>query len=133
MTTFTIRIPYGMAGRLRSSDVRRWLADFSSRPVSLPADPGPGDFRVSLTLPENQVLDFAASLRSQPSSALRRLAVFRLDAGESGHSEARNVHVDPRISNTPNAAATGLVLLIQVVTAVLIIAAIGFFKPNESP
>jgi hypothetical protein len=51
MVTFTCRIPDSMAGRLSLADVRSWHTAFLRTPRALPADPGSGYERVSLTLP----------------------------------------------------------------------------------
>jgi len=55
--------------------MRSWIAEFLRAPYSLPPDPGPGDDRISLTLPAESVHALAGFLRCSPSEALRRLAL----------------------------------------------------------
>jgi hypothetical protein len=75
MTTFTLRMSSPMAARLNSGQMRSWIADFLRLPNSLPPDPGPGEDRISLTLPSESVHAVARFLRCSPSEALRRLAL----------------------------------------------------------
>lgn len=77
MTTFTIRASDVMAARLNSAETRNWLDTFLRNPHDI-LDPGPGQARISLTLPEAEVKAVAAYLQCSPSSALRRLAGERL-------------------------------------------------------
>jgi hypothetical protein len=77
MTTFTLRASDVMAARLNSAETRNWLDAFLRSPHDI-LDPGPGQARVSLTLPEAEVKAAAAYLQCSPSSALRRLAGERL-------------------------------------------------------
>jgi hypothetical protein len=77
MTTFTLRVSEMFAARLSSAEMRVWLEDFLHAPHSLPPDPGPGDERISLTLPPSLVEAASASLRCSTSAALRRIAVER--------------------------------------------------------
>jgi hypothetical protein len=78
MTTFTLRASSVMAACLSSAKTRTWLDAFLGEPHDILQDPGPGQARVSLTLPEAEVKAVAAYLRCSPSSALRRLAGERL-------------------------------------------------------
>ncbi len=78
METFTFRVPESLAGRLSSVQMRAWLADFLRQPHILPADPGSGEERVSLTLPSEVVRHAATFLRCSQSVALRRIATERL-------------------------------------------------------
>jgi len=78
MTTFTLRVADVMAARLSSAETRAWLDAFLREPHDILGDPGPGQARVSLTLPEAEVKAVAAYLQCRPSSALRRLAGERL-------------------------------------------------------
>jgi len=78
MTTFTIRVPLSMAGRLSSAQMRAWINDFLRAPGDLPGDPGPGETRVSLTLRHELVQSLAGKLAGPASTALRRLAALRL-------------------------------------------------------
>ena len=77
MTTFTLRASDVMVARLNSAETRNWLNTFLRNPHDI-LDPGPGQARVSLTLPEADVKAVAAYLQCSPSSALRRLAGERL-------------------------------------------------------
>ncbi len=90
MDTFTFRVPESLAGRLSSVQMRAWLADFLRQPHILPADPGSGDERVSLTLPSEVVRHAATFLRCSQSVALRRIATERLAISFSAavHQEA---------------------------------------------
>ena len=78
MGTLTFRIPQGLAGRLTSARMQSWLADFLRQPHVLPADPGSGEERISLTLPGESVRAAAGFLRCSSSAALRRIAAERL-------------------------------------------------------
>jgi len=75
MTTFTFRISNSLAGRTSSARMRAWIAEFLQHAHPLPPDPGPGEDRISLTLPGEQVRQLAGFLRCSPSEALRRLAL----------------------------------------------------------
>jgi len=75
METFTFRISESLARRLSSAQMRDWLGEFQRQPCQLPADPGPGEARISLTLPEAQVRAVAGYLRCSASTALRRIAL----------------------------------------------------------
>jgi hypothetical protein len=75
METFTFRIPESMAPHVSSPKMRTWLGDFLRQPYHFPADPGPGEARMSLTLPEALVQAVAAYLRCSASTALRRVAL----------------------------------------------------------
>ena len=77
-TTFTFRVSQCLASPLSSAEMRSWLEDFLRQPHVLPGDPGPGDARISLTLPRNAVDSVAAHLRCSASSGLRRIAIERL-------------------------------------------------------
>lgn len=89
MTTFTMRIPDSMAGRLSSSEMRSWLTQFLRNPHPLPPDPGSGYERISLTLPRGLVQTAAFNLRCSPSQALRRLAQERLGPRESARMNSQ--------------------------------------------
>jgi hypothetical protein len=78
IATFTLRVPIRLAARLSSAEMRSWLADFLRQPHALPADPGSGEKRISLTLPPQLVRDAASFLSCSPSAALRRIAAERL-------------------------------------------------------
>ncbi len=80
METFSFRLPTGWAARIDSATVRAWLADYLRQPGPLPPEPGPGDARVSLSLPRRPVKVLAALLDCSVSSALRRLSAGRLQS-----------------------------------------------------
>jgi len=82
VTTFTIRVSPALAAHLSSVEMRSWLEHFLRQPHTLPADPGPGEERISLTLPENTVDAVADYSQCSVSAALRRIAVAR--PGASG-------------------------------------------------
>lgn len=89
MTTFTIRVPQSMAGRLSSAQMRTWIIDFLRAPGELPRDPGPGEGRISLTLHKELVKNLAARWQCSPSIFLRRFAIFRLGSSEAPMKAAR--------------------------------------------
>lgn len=92
METFSLRVPGQWAARLDSSTVRSWLGEFFRHPSPLRDDPGPGDARVSLSLPKKPVRMLAAMLDEKPSGALRRLVAHRLPLfGEGRVLEALEV------------------------------------------
>jgi len=103
MDTFTFRVPDSLAGRLSSVQMRAWLADFLRQPHILPADPGSGEERVSLTLPSEVVRHAATFLRCSQSVALRRIATERLAISFSAavHQEAIAGHPGSRQSTIP--------------------------------
>lgn len=70
--TYTVRVPDSWAG-VGSADVRAMLAGFLQHPAKLPPDPGPGDARLSLSLPARAVKVVAALLDESESGALRRV------------------------------------------------------------
>jgi hypothetical protein len=80
LTTITLRVSDSLASYLSSSQMRSWLDAFLRQPHLLPADPGPGDARVSLTLDQSAVDAVATRLRSSKSSALRQIAAEHLKA-----------------------------------------------------
>lgn len=77
MQTFSLRLPAPWAARLDSATVRAWLASYLRKPGPLPPDPGPGDARVSLSLPRPPVRTLAAMHDVPVSVALRRLVAFQ--------------------------------------------------------
>lgn len=91
MTTFTLRVSSVMAACLSSAETRTWLDAFISKPHDILQDPGPGQARISLTLPEAEVRTVAAYLQCSPSSALRRLAGERLGTASSMPAPVANV------------------------------------------
>jgi hypothetical protein len=75
MTTFTLRLTAPLAQHVSSARMRSWIAEFLREPHSLPPDPGPGEDRLSLTLPGESVQAVAGFLHCTPSEALRRHAL----------------------------------------------------------
>jgi hypothetical protein len=75
MTTFTLRLTAPLAQHVNSARMRSWVAEFLNEPHSLPPDPGPGEGRISVTLPGESVQALAGFLHCTPSEALRRLAL----------------------------------------------------------
>jgi len=78
--TYTLRTTTPFRGQLSSGQMRSWIAEFLRRPHPLPADPGAGEYRLSLNLPDESVRDLAGLLRCSSSSALRRLALNALQS-----------------------------------------------------
>ena len=100
MATFTFRIPDSVTGRLSSAQMRSWLADFLRQPHALPADPGSGEERISLTLPKEAVSDAASLLRCSPSCALRRVAAERLRISAAVVQKTASAHPRTRLNGT---------------------------------
>jgi hypothetical protein len=94
MTTFTFRVSNSLADRLSSARMRSWIAEFLRQPQPLPLDPGPGQDRISLTLPGESVHALAGFLRCSPSEALRRVALNAL--GPSPVVLAAQGELEPR-------------------------------------
>jgi|SRR5580692_1963316 hypothetical protein len=104
--TYTLRATTALGGQLTSGQMRTWIAEFLRRPHPLPADPGAGEYRISLNLPNESVRDLAGLLRCSSSSALRRLALNALQsspalsaaqsdyAATSDSTRAKTHHVD---------------------------------------
>lgn len=78
MAIFSLRIPSAWAGRIDSRQTQAWLAEFFQSPNGLPADPGPGEEQISLSLPDLPVEQLAARLRESNAGAIRRLAAAHL-------------------------------------------------------
>jgi len=76
--TVTIRIPGGWRGQVDSERVAAWLELFLSSPLHLPADPGPGDAILRLSIPVEQFRCFMRKMRCSNSRALRRLLAANL-------------------------------------------------------
>jgi hypothetical protein len=66
MTTFTFPSSGSLAQQLNSAKMPSWIAEFVRSPHSLPPDPGPGEDRISLTLPGEQ----AQSLKQMKKSPI---------------------------------------------------------------
>ena len=93
MTTFTLRAPVALTGRLGSAEMRCWLEEFLRQPHTLPRDPGSGHGRISLTLSDSTVKAIAAYSRCSVSSALRRIAAERVGAPAASPSQVPQVKV----------------------------------------
>ena len=149
MATFTIRLPDSMVGQLSSAEVRNWLSDFLRAPGELPDDPGSGDFRVSLTLPEQLVLSLAARLGCSPSTALRRLASWRLELWQDQATQTESADlgtlrsVDQRLpaldfgegqrhDETPLPPINGTLVLIEVCIALIVIGWMIFSQSRDA-
>jgi hypothetical protein len=78
--TYTLRTNTALGGQLSSGQMRSWIAEFLRRPHPLPADPGAGEYRTSLNLPNESVRDLAGLLGCSSSTALRRLALNALQS-----------------------------------------------------
>ena len=84
--TITVRIPCFWLG-VNSKCVRSWLLDYCREPTSnLPADPGPGSKRVSLSLPKRAIKMASAVLDESESATLRRIIASRVNALPAAHS-----------------------------------------------
>ena len=59
--TYTLRTTTSLGGQLSSGQMRSWIAEFLRRPRSLPADPGAGEYRLSLNLSDESVRDVAGT------------------------------------------------------------------------
>jgi hypothetical protein len=106
MTTFTLRVSGNVADRLNSAQMRSWLAEFLRQPHSLPPDPGPGDDRISLTLPAESVHGVAGILRCSPSEALRRLAVKAIGPSAAVIQQRRKPMAKDALWTAPQAPAS---------------------------
>jgi hypothetical protein len=107
METISLRIPVAWEGRLSSRTVRGWLTNWLYAQRELPADPGAGDGRVSLLLPEREVAAFDRSFNSGSVGAnLRRLIESHLGDMEASRtrdsigSQSR-FEADPRFTVEP--------------------------------
>jgi hypothetical protein len=80
MTVFTVRATRTPGNQFSSRQMRSWIAEFLRQPHPLPADPGPGEDRISLNLPKESVRELAEFLDCPSSSALRRLALYSVGA-----------------------------------------------------
>jgi hypothetical protein len=130
MATFTFRVPDSLAEYLISSQMRIWLEDFLREPHALPSDPGPGDKRVSLTLPQDSVEAVSAYLRCSTSASLRRIAAEQLGTPE----EQPETDYPLNSSEYPDTSSrTGVIagLLIHAFLWILLIGACFFFKSRK--
>ena len=104
MATFTFRIPDSMAGRLSSAEVRSWLSLYLANSLPLPPDPGAGQERISLTLPDNLVHKAACCVGCSPSTFLRRLAAANLGPRRAPMSPQATHSAKPAGMRVPEAA-----------------------------
>jgi hypothetical protein len=117
--------------------MRSWLEDFLREPHVLPPDPGPGDERVSLTLPQAVVEVVSSRLRCSTSAALRRIAVERLEAeiryeeadGDGPDRQMIDVRSEPQDASSQAGAIAGLV--IHVILAFLFVGVCLFIKSRK--
>jgi hypothetical protein len=132
METFTFRIPESLAARVSSAEMRTWLGDFLRQPYHLPADPGPGGARMSLTLPEALVQAAAGYLRCSASTALRRVALGSTQPPVAvltaqAELEARHSVRDSsdlaslKVKGIPGTIVSGLITLLAVVIWIFVI------------
>ena len=73
----TVRLPQGC--HVSSDGVRRIMQAYLRYPGKLPADPGAGGERVSLSLPRQELALLVSILRDSESSSLRRLIAWGVD------------------------------------------------------
>jgi len=83
----TIRVPQDWCTRVDSKHVTTWLEAFLSSRFHLPADPGPGDGTLCLSIPTEQWHRFIRKARCSKSKALRRLLAANLRAVQGPSSE----------------------------------------------
>ncbi len=80
MAVFSLRIPAAWRGQVDSGSVRGSLAAYLQRPRKLPPDPGPGEEKISLSLPERAVKVVSGLLDDTESGALRRVIAENIGA-----------------------------------------------------
>jgi len=88
-------------GKVTDRQIHAWLHQYESRPIPLPADPGPGPFKRSFRLLENeeQLVDRLAS--HDRSSFLRRLVSLHLGAPQASSRTFRRARLPPSMAGTP--------------------------------
>lgn len=80
MAIFTIRLPATWAGKLDSQIVRNWLEEFLKSPTTLlPADPGPGPLRISISLPTEAEAIIRRVKKGAISREFRRIIRAKLE------------------------------------------------------
>ncbi len=93
MRPYTVKIPPQWTG-INSARAQAYLRDYFIHPLTLPADPGPGEHAVCLTLSERLVGKLAEGTGEKPAVALRRLLAARireLPAVSSPAPESRSI------------------------------------------
>ncbi len=80
MSVFSLRVPSHWRSRIDSETVRRFLVGFLQRPRNLPVDPGPGEGKISLSLPARAVKVLSGLVDDTESGALRRLIAENIRA-----------------------------------------------------
>lgn len=78
MAVFSLRIPDSWSGRVDSGSVRAMLVRFLQQPRPLGRDPGPGEAKISLSLPKRAVKVISGLLDDTDSGALRRVIANQL-------------------------------------------------------
>lgn len=76
--TVSVRVPGSWHSRVDSEFTSRALDAFLRQPGRLPPDPGPGNERLCLSLPEAEVRAAVARVRGTPSSVLRRIVAWKI-------------------------------------------------------
>ena len=136
MATFTLRVPALLADSLRSAEMRSWLEDFIRKPHTLPPDPGPGDERISLTLPEPLVNAVSAYCACSPSAALRRVAAGQLAGDEAQDQWADigepNSPIGIQIQKAPSEAGAIAGLVIQLLLVLLFVGLVLFLRSRRT-
>ena len=138
MTTFTLRVSDSLAEFLNSAQMRSWLEAYLRAPCALPHDPGPGDKRVSLTLPQDLVEAVSGHLRCSNSAALRRIALEQVGIPEI---ESQEVESDYDASPTASSRSEHSVafshagsmagLLVHAFLWILFMGAMLFFRSRK--
>jgi len=128
-----------MAKFLDSAQMRSWLEEYLHAPHALPHDPGAGDERVSLTLPQDLVTAVSGHLRCSTSAALRRIAVEQVGASEIESHQAEsdyNTHFTTGARSehpdTSSQAGTMAGLLVHAFLWILFMGAWLFFRSRKS-
>jgi len=73
MATFTFRAPEDWNGKLDSKRVQQWLEEHLKKPVVLPADPGAGKLRVSISVSNETSKIIRCLKQGTISGAVRRI------------------------------------------------------------
>ena len=138
MNTFTLRVSGSLAEFLNSGQMRSWLEEYLHAPHGLPHDPGPGDERVSLTLPQDLVEAVSGHLQCSISAALRRIAVEqvgaseiesqRTESGYEAYPTSGERHEHPDTSSQAGAMAG---LLVHAILSILFMVGWLFFRSRK--
>lgn len=73
MSVYSIRVPETWGGLVNSASVQGMLTRFLKQPRPLSFDPGPGELKISLSLPKRAVKVISGLLDDTESGALRRI------------------------------------------------------------